>query len=128
MLCVVVVVVVVCFVLLCVVVLLLWVVVCCCVVICSKRKIIVGGADLSEKKSLNFIVKICVFVSRSTEIVTFLRKTVTPKMGCCFFILEKDTFLKKTWNSSKISSKKIQQRQTLEIGEGFACEAKHFGN
>ena len=35
---------------------------------------------------------------------------------------------KKTWKSSRISSKIQHQRQTLEIVEDFACEAKNLRN
>ena len=46
----------------------------------SSRIIIVRGADLSERFSLIFVGKMCVFVSRPMNIATFLLKNAdTPK-------------------------------------------------
>ena len=78
--------------------------------------------------SLLLVRKMCVNVSRPTQIATFLRKTVTSQDGLLIFFGKK-THPEKSWNLSKISQKKSQrQRQTLNIVENFACEAKNLRN
>ena len=65
----------------------------------------------------------CVFVSRPMKIVTFLRKNVTPQNGLLIFLWKETQSETKSWKSSKISTKKLQQQRfTLEIVEDFACE------
>ena len=60
-----------------------------------QRIIVVQGADLSKKKkSLIFVGKMCVFVSRPMNIVTFSCEN-GPKMGCWF---RENTFRKKHGN------------------------------
>ena len=73
----------------------------------TKRNTIVGGADLSEFVSLIFVGKMCVCVSRPMKIVTFPRKTVTPKMGLLMFFWTNTHSENKSWKSLRISLKKV---------------------
>ena len=57
----------------------------------SKRIIIVRSADLSDFFSLIFVGKMCVFVSRPMNIVTFLRKNADHPKRVVDFPLEKDS-------------------------------------
>ena len=59
------------------------------------------------------------------NIVTFPRDNGDHTKLVVDFLLVKDTFRKKKKKPSRISSKKVQQqRQTQEIVNNFACEAK----
>ena len=61
----------------------------------SKRIIISKRADFSEYFSLIFVGKMCVFISRPMNIVTFLRKNGDPAKRVVDFPLERDTFRNK---------------------------------
>ena len=61
----------------------------------SERIIIDKGADLSEVFSLIFVGKMCVFVSRPMNIVTFLRKNDYSPKRVVDFPRERDTFRNK---------------------------------
>ena len=68
----------------------------------SKRKIIDKRADLTDF-SCRFSSEKCVFfVSRPMKIVTFLRKSGETPKRVVDFPLERDTFRKKSWKSSRI--------------------------
>ena len=72
----------------------------------------------------------CIFVSRPMKIATFLRKKRRDPITGCWFSLGKRHIPKQNHgNRLGFRRKKLQQqRQTLEIVEDFACEAKflHF--
>ena len=96
-----------------------------CLFIILIELIVVRGADLSVFFfSLIFVCKMYVFVSRPLKIVTFLKKTVTPKNNFLIFFQKETHSETKSWKSSRISTKKVP----LEIVEDFALEAKihHF--
>ena len=79
---------------------------------------------------VDFVGQMCVCVSRPMEIDAFLRKkTLTSKL-VVDFIREQDTFRKNTGNCLGFHRRELQQqqRQTLEIVEDFACEAKTLRN
>ena len=61
----------------------------------SKRIIIDKRADLSDLFSFIFVGKMCVFVSRPMEIVTFLRKNGDSAKRVVDFPRERDTFRNK---------------------------------
>ena len=96
---------------------------------CSERTIIVRGADLSQHLSLIFVGKMCVFVSRPTDMVTFHRKTVTTQMGCWFSMVKRYIPKRNHRNRRGFRRTKLQQQwQTLELVEDFAGEAKNLRN
>ena len=75
----------------------------------SQRIIIVGEADLSENVSLIFLSKMCIFVSRPIDIVTFHWKNdVSPKRLLIFFRIRHMTknmeivedFVEKSYNDN----------------------------
>ena len=78
---------------------------CCCgcgcwMVYCFRRIIVVRVADFSKKEKKRCFSSVkSVFCFTSNETCHFsLEKRWDPKMGCCLFILEKDTFQKKHGN------------------------------
>ena len=77
----------------------------------SKRIIIVRWADLSDFFSLIFVGKMCVYVSRPMNIVTFLRKTITTQNGLLIFLWKETHSETKSLKSSRILTKKIQQQR-----------------
>ena len=61
----------------------------------SERIIIVRWADLSDFFSSIFVGKMCIFVSRTMKIVTFLRKNGYPVKRVVDFPTGRDTFRNK---------------------------------
>ena len=55
---------------------------------------------------VDFVGKMCVFVSRPMEIVTFLRKTLTPQNGLLIFLGKETHSETKSWKSSRIFNEK----------------------
>ena len=72
----------------------------------SKRTIIERRTDLSDF-SLIFVCKMCVFVSRPMNIVTFLREDDYTQNGLLIFIGKKTHSETQSWKSSRISTKKV---------------------
>ena len=92
----------------------------------SKRRIIVRWADLSDF-FVDFRRKMCIFVSRPMNIVTFVWKTVRPQNGLLIF-LGKETHSETTsWKSSRILSKKVTTT-TVNFGNrrGFCVWIQFF--
>ena len=68
----------------------------------------------------------CVLVSRPIEIITFLLENGETLKWVVDFSLGKKTYFEKTWKTSRISSKKLQQ--TMEIVEDFAGKASEISH